>query len=312
MKADARTKRALALGSAQALRVLQDRRKALKRRARAVARAGGRPARTGPEAALSALTEAAGGSASRGTLVAEGDSWFDYPWTDVLGCLEDDHGYDVDSVAHRGDRVEEMAYGEGQLAKLVRTIERLLRNGRVPRAILLSGGGNDIAGNEFAVLLDHAASPKPGLNEAILAAVIDERLRASYATILGAVTAISQQVLGATIPIVTHGYDYPVPDGRGFLGGWAFLPGPWLEPALRQKGYQKMPERLAITGALIDRFNRMLTGLVALPAFGHVRHVDLRGTLSRAPGGYKKWWANELHPTRAGFERVAARFAGVL
>ena len=39
---------------------------------------------------------------SRGTLMAEGDSWFDYPWKDVLSCLEDEHGYDVESVAHKG------------------------------------------------------------------------------------------------------------------------------------------------------------------------------------------------------------------
>ena len=34
-----------------------------------------------------------------GVLVAEGDSWFDYPFTDVLSELEDRHGYDVESVA---------------------------------------------------------------------------------------------------------------------------------------------------------------------------------------------------------------------
>ena len=48
-------------------------------------------------------------------LVAEGDSWFDYPWQDVLRMLEDRHGYDVESVAHKGDRIEDMAYSGGQL-----------------------------------------------------------------------------------------------------------------------------------------------------------------------------------------------------
>ena len=52
-----------------------------------------------------------GGPATAGVLVAEGDSWFDYPFNDVLSLLEDNHGYDVESVAHKGDRVEEMAYG---------------------------------------------------------------------------------------------------------------------------------------------------------------------------------------------------------
>jgi hypothetical protein len=49
-----------------------------------------------------ALVRAAGGATSRGVLVAEGDSWFDYPWFDVLGLLEDQHRYDVRPVAHKG------------------------------------------------------------------------------------------------------------------------------------------------------------------------------------------------------------------
>jgi hypothetical protein len=70
--------------------------------------------------------------------------------------LEDDHGYDVESVAHRGDRVEEMAYGRGRLEELTRRLEKLLRRNVVPRAILLSGGGNDVAGDELGMLLNHA------------------------------------------------------------------------------------------------------------------------------------------------------------
>ena len=116
-------------------------------------------------------------------LVAEGDSWFDYPLHDILSMLEDEHGYDVESVAHKGDRVEEMAYADGQLVEFSRRIEKLLRNRKVPKAILLSGGGNDIAGDEFGMLLNHAVSPIPGLNESIVAGVIDQRIRTAYNTI---------------------------------------------------------------------------------------------------------------------------------
>src|SRR5262245_50820329 len=45
-----------------------------------------------------------GARASSGVLIAEGDSWFDYPIHDVLRILEDDHLFDVESVAHKGDR----------------------------------------------------------------------------------------------------------------------------------------------------------------------------------------------------------------
>ncbi len=58
------------------------------------------------------------GVPGRATIVAEGDSWFDYPFDDVLRLLEDDYGYDIESVAHKGDKVESMAYGKGQFGKV--------------------------------------------------------------------------------------------------------------------------------------------------------------------------------------------------
>ena len=49
-----------------------------------------------------------------------------------------------------------------------RAIEKLVRRGELPRAILLSGGGNDVAGDEFVMLLEHARSAAPGLNEDVI------------------------------------------------------------------------------------------------------------------------------------------------
>lgn len=244
-----------------------------------------------------------------GYLIAEGDSWFDYPGDDILSILSDDYGYDVRSVAHAGDRVEAMAYEGGQLDRFLRTLESLLRDGHVPTAILLSGGGNDIAGDEFALLLDHAQSPTPGLNEAIVRGVIDQRLLASYARIVTRLTEACRAYIGRPVPIVVHGYDYPVPDGRGFgiLSGWGPFPGPWLEPGFAAKGYPEMSDRLPIMRTLIDRFNAMLATLAAQPEHSHVRYVNLRETLQQAP--YKRWWANELHPTRRGFTLIARAFA---
>jgi hypothetical protein len=247
-----------------------------------------------------------------GVLVAEGDSWFDYPWADVLQLLEDAYAYDVESVAHKGDRVEDMAYAAGQLDAFTRQIEKLSRRGVAPRAILLSGGGNDVAGDEFAVLLNHANSASRGLSPDVLRGVVDDRIRLAYVTILTAVTTACEQQLGRRLPILLHGYDYAVPDGRGFFGGFWVLPGPWLEPGFRAKGYGDAAERLRLVAELIDRFNEMLRGVVALPGFEHVQHIDLRRTLSNEAGTYRRDWANELHPTRRGWELVAAKFARAL
>lgn len=303
------TRDAIEVGRANAGQVITFRTKALQRRSQVLAR---RPAV--PETIVSdtALPEVLAASMrSAGVLLAEGDSWFNYPWTDILRILEDEQGYDVDSMAHYGNTVEEMAYSDGQLERFSRRLEKLLRTGSIPKAILLSGGGNDLAGTEFGMLLDHATSATAGLNEQVVSGLIDQRVRLAYITILSALSEICRHWIRRPLPILIHGYDYPVPDGRGFLGGWVFLPGPWLEPGFREKGFTRMSVRKKLAGNLVDRFNGMLADLAGLPEFSHVRYVDLRKTLSTGRD-YKQYWDNELHPTVKGFQLVTARFVSVL
>ena len=91
------------------------------------------------------------------------------------------------------------------------------------------------------------------------------------------------------------------------------FPGPWLEPGFRRKGYLELAERCHVMETLIDRFNAVLAGIAGGPGLEHVRHVDLRRTLSNAlPRAYKAWWKDELHPTEKGFVAVARRFDEVL
>jgi lysophospholipase L1-like esterase len=314
-------KAAIKAGEAQASDVLDFRDKALRQRKKAlenqsnVIRFRAESLSGEPLERMVAESIAVEEVATKGILIAEGDSWFDYPFHDVLRYLEDDHGYDVESVANKGDPVEEMAYGLGQLEELTRRIEKILRRGTIPRAILLSGGGNDVAGDQFGMLLNHARSGLPNLNEQIARGVIDDRIRSAYITVLSAVTRICQQRIGRPIPIIIHGYDYPVPDGRGYLGGFWVLPGPWLEPGFREKGYADLKVRISITQKLIDRLNDMLKGVSELSPFAsHVKYVDLRETLSidLNGDGYKAWWDNELHPTAEGFMKVTERFASVI
>jgi len=245
-----------------------------------------------------------------GFLVAAGDSWFDYPLYDVLKLLEDNYGYNVESAAHRGDPIEAMAYQGGQLDKFARCLEKVLAHGATPKAVLLSGGGDDIAGKEFGMLLNNATSAIGGWNSEIVDGVINQRIVAAYKAMLGAINHLCEQSVGKSLPILVHGYDYPVPDGRGFLGGWPF-PGPWLEPGFREKLFTDLAKSVALMHDIIDGFNKMLAALVQDPAFGNVHYVDLRNTLSTdlANDAYKDWWGNELHPTEKGFSAVTDKFA---
>src|SRR5687768_12316470 len=113
--------------------------------------------------------------------------------------------------------------------------------------------------------------------------LIDDRLRDAYLYLISQVPTVSISRPGRKISIVMHGYDYAVPDGRGVFGGWGLLPGPWLEPGFRRKGYSDLARRRDLT-------------------------TVLRGTL-RWGDGYKADWANEMHPTGHGFELVTERFA---
>jgi hypothetical protein len=150
---------AAATGQQVAAKILRERARALRSRAIAISNA---PRRARALAVpIDPRFIRAVGPKGVATLVAEGDSWFDYLWYDILNMLESKHGFDVESVAHAGDRIEDMAYTGGQLAKFKKVLEKMLRREELPKAILLSGGGNDVAGDEFFMLLDHASSANP-------------------------------------------------------------------------------------------------------------------------------------------------------
>ena len=74
-----------------------------------------------------------------------------------------------------------------------------------------------MAGNEFGMLLNNAFSPIAGLDKEVVDGVLNERIIAAYASMLASITASCEKYFSKKLPILVHGYDYPVPDGRGFL-----------------------------------------------------------------------------------------------
>jgi hypothetical protein len=312
MSTEESTANALAIGRKKADQILARRRLARARREDALSRHSSRlELRLSTSTAEDQVSEAVFQSA--GFLVAAGDSWFDYPIWDVLKCLEDNYGYNVESAAQAGDPIEAMAYQGGQLDEFARCLERVLAHGVKPKAILLSGGGDDIAGKEFGMLLNNATSSISGWNPEIVDGVVSERISTAYKSMLTSINVVCEQYMKVTLPIFVHGYDYPVPDGRGFGGGWP-LSGPWLEPGFREKLFTRLERNTDLLRNLINRFNEMLVKLVKEPTFQNLVYVDLRGTLSTdlVNEQYKDWWANELHPTEKGFDAVTAKFAAEL
>ena len=103
--------------------------------------------------------------------------------------------------------------------------------------------------------------------------------------------------MATTIPCPTAAVFWAVSAScrdRGFSPGFA-------------QGFDDLDANTGVVGKLIDSFNAMLSQLTRTAGFEHVRYVDLRDTLSHA-SGYKRDWANELHPDR-GFSAIADVFA---
>ena len=142
-------RRPMAIGHDLAAEVIRFRNGALRGRAAAVQRRA--PRRPIVRSVPPALVRAAGGRERTGVLVAEGDSWFDYPWHDVLRMLED-----VTATTSSRSRIAAIRSSPWPTRVSSRNsravIEKLLRQNSVPDAILLSGGGNDIAGDQFQML----------------------------------------------------------------------------------------------------------------------------------------------------------------
>lgn len=251
---------------------------------------------TGPEAAArSALALNAANAASRlrrdlafmsrlaggydgPVIVAEGDSWWQYPLLleDVIDHLS--KPFAIKCLSAAGDLLARMERDGEYLTALAQTRATIL---------ILSGGGNDLLsdGQLYHCLADH----KPGLRPGdYLNATFDSVLRhalADYERILRKVHGRFPQV-----KVIVHGYDYAIPnDGR------------WLGRPMARRNITDRNLQAAIAVDMMDRFNRGLMRLVeTLP---HVVYVDCRGAVGTAPAA----WHDELHPRNAGYGRVAAR-----
>jgi hypothetical protein len=92
-----------------------------------------------------------------------------------------------------------------------------------------------------------------------------------------------------------HGYDFAIPDDRGIC----FL-GPWLKPTFDLRKFPNLAARQAVVKEMLRQFATMLTGVAT--ALG-VTFVNTQGTLAPNPSS----WHNELHPSKAGFDKITAK-----
>lgn len=227
------------------------------------------------------------------TILAIGDSWFWYPENNLATPL---HAILNRRQKHiilvRGQNGAEAAeYQSGPIrAQIEKDIDRDKGYGRTLKAVFLSGGGNDLAGKDDLpqLLLQNCSSA--GSASACLRSGQPEQLFTQVCDALLSVVALVEKKLPGT-PVFIHGYDYACPNGEGFLGLGQWLQFPMDQCKIKRALHQDL------VNLLIDRYRVALEGLKAKAP--SVRLIDGRKTLATAD------WANELHPTIAGFNRLA-------
>ena len=233
------------------------------------------------------------------SVMADGDSWFDYPEIlltggGVINHLEDISGVEILNTAHYGDSVQELLGVEKR-----QRIEALLKDPGFD-ILLFSGGGNDIAGDQFCLWLN------PNTGGGAASAVDAGRL----AEILDVVEDGYRDLIdirdrcAPVCWIVTHAYDFPQPSDKGVCGL-----GPWLKPSLDYRGWEKAADQFAITKVVLSAFNDRLVALEAEQANAgkNFLHVRTQGTLNPRTD-----WANEIHPNATGFTKIAQVFSTAL
>jgi hypothetical protein len=236
-------------------------------------------------------------------LLADGDSWFDYPLdglipgvnTDIIAqlpglCAQPPN---ILNLAHHGDATT-TEVGLSRTQQILNAIATVPPGGQFD-AILFSGGGNDVAGDQFNIWLNDASdvgnNPSFGLNQNRFNAILSV-IESSY---LDLIQLRDENLKGA--PIFAGGYDIAIPSGVGVCGL-----GPWLKPALDFCGWTNPNDAAQIVRNALTQLGSLIARLAADPD-NNLVYVPTQGTLT-SPGQ----WANELHPTKAGFGLIAAKY----
>jgi hypothetical protein len=163
--------------------------------------------------------------------------------------------------------------------------------------ILMSGGGNDIAGDSLCIWLNDAESCDHNYSMALNVNRFNgmlDMIAAAYFDLI----AIRDELL-PNAPIFVHTYDYPVVNGRGVC-----TMGPWLKPAFDFCGWIDEAECGKVLANMMRLFSGKLDSIARVTK--NFTHVNTLGTLTADQ------WANELHPTPDGFKLIAAKFAAAI
>jgi hypothetical protein len=219
-------------------------------------------------------------------MVAEGDSWFQYPLLvqDILDHLY--RLYAIRSYADAGDTFENYVTDREYVGSIQKEKAAFF---------LISGGGNDILGAQFRKSLRDTPDPADNTPRRYLNEVFFTKLDSLEIWYRDMFAQLVQ--LYPDLHIITHSYDYIIPADTALHPKSAS----WLGKYMVEKKIQPQQEREALIRYMVDVFNERLEK-VAGEYPNHVSYINVRGLVDRSS------WFDEIHPTNAGFRLVADRF----
>ncbi|WP_373511737.1 SGNH/GDSL hydrolase family protein, partial [Persicitalea sp.] len=227
-------------------------------------------------------------------LVAEGDSWFQYPiiLQDTLDQLY--KVYAIRSFAEAGDTLE----------NYLKTKDKQYLNAigeEDAKFFLVSGGGNDVLGDQFQHFLREVPdaddyTPRKYLNQKMFEQL--DKLDALYIQMFDELLARYPD-----LHILLHCYDYLIPVDTNIPGNKK--KSSWTGKHMVGKGIAPQKERETLIRYIVDEFAGRLTALTQKAEYqDRVTFVDTRGLVPRT------LWFDEIHPNNAGYQIVADKFIG--
>jgi hypothetical protein len=236
-------------------------------------------------------------------VLAEGDSWFEYPVPafggSVIDRLQKLIGVPILNLADAGDETRFML-GVKQRQEISRQLKTAAQAGRPWDVMLFSGGGNDIVDHPMALwILDF----DPTKTAAEL--IHDRRFAAALALVRGAYEDLIglRDRLSSHTHLIFHGYDYAIPDGRGVCGK-----GPWMRPTFEVRRFPYGDKTVFpqlpfdVVKVMLTQFAAMLDDIAA--HWPGVSVLKTQGVLTAETSS----WHNELHPNKTGFNTFAGLF----
>jgi hypothetical protein len=230
-------------------------------------------------------------------VLAIGDSWFHYPFNNLLTPLHKALARPtIYAIGENGARADELAAGSWRS-----NFGKMLAQFPSIRLVCISGGGNDFAGvgdlddrilaPDCSGAATTAACYRAGQPDGVFDAV-----EAAYRTLIADVAAARPD-----LTILVHNYDYAIPDGRTLPGMRSWLKLPMDNDRVPVAGAPGGGLRRDIVRELIDQLTVRLSDLETATNGPGRPLLDLvwsAGTLADAE------WSNELHPKPSGFERL--------